>query len=498
MVRRQAHERGDTVALSHGQRNVTYRALDVRSSRQARTLAAKGIRPGDRVGHLDFNSPELVQTIVSCAKVGAVAVPLNWRLTIPELAALLSDAGIQVLYAGPEFASAAEQLLPTVGCLREVIVTNANHGDDGLDGDGPDVCEVPYQVTANEPVLQIYTSGTTGQAKGVLLTHENVAHKTMHTAPAWDVDQGSVIALVLPLFHIGALSWFFVGVWTGARTILVSSFEPVAMLDLLERERVTNVFLVPTMLQTMCAVDGAGSRDFGALRALGTGAAPITQAALRTIRATFGCRVFEVYGLTETTGSITQLDIEGDDPELLRSVGRPYPWVEMSIVDRLSGQRCETGHVGEVWVRSPTNTPGYFERPADTREALTDDGWLRTGDGGFVDSNGLLFLVDRVKDMIVTGGENVSSIEVEEALCKHPQVLEAAVIGLPDEHWGERVTAVVVSDAMPPPSADELTSFLRKHIAGYKVPKSIVYAPQLPRTPSGKVLKRELRRQLAS
>ncbi len=458
---------------------------------------ATGVRRGDRVGHLDVNSPELIQTIVSCSKLGAVAVPLNWRLTVPELVELLKDAGIRVLYAGPGFASTAEQLRRSVDCLHEVIVTTAAQ-DDRLDRDESDGLEVPYQAMPQEPVLQIYTSGTTGQPKGVLLTHGNVASKTMYTAPVWDVDDRSVIALVLPLFHIGALSWFFVGVWTGARTILVSSFDAVAMLDLLERERVTNAFLVPTMLQAMCAVDGESSRDFSALRSLGTGAAPITQAALRAIRETFGCRLFEVYGLTETTGAITQLEIGDGEPPPRQSVGRPYPWVEISIVDPSSSEPCEPRDVGEIWVRSPTNTLGYYGRPVETREALTDDGWLRTGDGGFIDGDGLLFLTDRVKDMIVTGGENVYPIEIEEALCEHPQVLEAAVIGLPDEHWGERVTAVVVSGVMPPPSIDELTSFLRTHLAGYKVPKAIVYASQLPRTSSGKVLKRELRRKLAS
>jgi long-chain acyl-CoA synthetase len=270
------------------------------------------------------------------------------------------------------------------------------------------------------------------------------------------------------------------------------------VLDVLERERVTNAVFVPTMLQMLVAVPGAAERDYSGLRSIAYGASPITTPVLKGALRTFGCALFGVYGLTETTGAAVQLDAADHDPDgprehLLRSVGRPYPWVELRIVEPVTRAACGTREVGEVWLRAPNVMAGYFNRPAETAAALTAEGWLRTGDGGYLDDEGYLFLTDRIKDMIVSGGENVYPVEVEEALAQHPAVDEVAVIGVPDERWGEAVKALVVLRAGEAATVDELIAFARERLAGYKLPRSIEFVGDLPRTPSGKVLKRELR-----
>ncbi len=312
----------------------------------------------------------------------------------------------------------------------------------------------------------MYTSGTTGVPKGVLTTHRNLAAAAT-TSPRWAFDEESVSLTPLPMFHIGGIGWAFVGLWNGATTILVRDFDPAELLGTLERRSVTNAVFVPTMLQMLCAVPGAAERDYSALRSIAYGAAPITTTVLKAALRTFRCSLFGIYGLTETTGAITQLDPDDHDPDgpreqLLRSVGRPYPWVELRIADPATAAALPAGDVGEVWLRAPNVTPGYFNRPEETRAALTADGWLRTGDGGFLDADGYLFLADRIKDMIVSGGENVYPIEVEEALSQHPDVLQAAVIGVPHERWGETVKALVVRRPGSRLRAEDLIAFARE------------------------------------
>jgi long-chain acyl-CoA synthetase len=300
------------------------------------------------------------------------------------------------------------------------------------------------------------------------------------------------------MFHIGGIGWAFLGLWNGATTILVSEFVPADVLDLLEHRAVTNAVFVPTMLQLLTSVPGAAARDYSALRSIAYGASPITTPVLKAAVETFRCSFYGIYGLTESTGGVMQLDPADHDPggpreHLLRSAGRPFPWVELRVVDPATGVDRGPNEVGEVWLRAPNVTPGYFNRPEETAAVLTPDGWLRTGDGGYVDGEGYLFLTDRIKDMIVSGGENVYPVEVEEALAQHADVADVAVIGVPHERWGETVKALVVARPGSAPTADELIAFARERLAGYKLPRSVDFVEDLPRTPSGKVLKRELR-----
>jgi long-chain acyl-CoA synthetase len=499
VVRGHADARSDVVAIRHGSRALTYRELDERSSRLAQALLASGVDAGSRVAHLDRTGPEVIELLFATSKIGAVLVPLNWRLAVPELTRIVADAAAPLLIAGSAFAGVASALAGALAVPPRVVEVGADY-ERWIAGHDP--VDPGWQGAPDDTVVQMYTSGTTGVPKGVLTTHRNLA-AAAETSPLWGFDADSVSLTPLPMFHIGGIGWAFLGLWNGATTILISEFAPEAVLTVLERERVTNAVFVPTMLQMLAGVTGAAQRDYSALRSIAYGASPITTPVLKAALRTFRCALFGVYGLTETTGAAVQLDAADHDPDgprehLLRSVGRPYPWVELRIVDPVTRAARGIREVGEVWLRAPNVMAGYFNRPAETAAALTADGWLRTGDGGYLDDEGYLFLTDRVKDMIVSGGENVYPVEVEEALARHPAVDQVAVIGVPDERWGEAVKALVVLRLGAQASVDELTAFAREHLAGYKLPRSIDFVSDLPRTPSGKVLKRELRERFGS
>jgi long-chain acyl-CoA synthetase len=485
VVRRAAARRPDTVALRQDDRQLSYAQLDERSNRVAQALIASGLRAGSRVAYLGRTAPEAIELLLGASKMGAVAVPLNWRLSPRELAQVLADSRAPLLLADRAYASVAGELAAAAGI--EVILV-------------PDDYE--RRLAAHEPrdpggrgepgdvAVQLYTSGTTGVPKGVLTTHRNLAAAAA-TSVRWGFDSETVSLTPLPLFHIGGIGWAYCGLWHGATTILVAEFDAGRVLDLLEHRRVTNAVFVPTMLQMLMAVPGAAERDYTALRTIAYGASPITTPVLKAALRTFGCDFIGIYGLTESTGGVVQLDPSDHDPggpreRLLRSVGRPYPWVQLRIVD------------GEVWLRAPNVMAGYFNRPAETAAALTPEGWLRTGDGGYLDDEGYLFLTDRVKDMIVSGGENVYPIEVEEVLAAHPAVAEVAVIGVPDRRWGETVKALVVRRDGLSPTPEELVAFARGRLAGYKLPRSVDFVEELPRTPTGKVRKAALRERYAS
>jgi long-chain acyl-CoA synthetase len=413
------------------------------------------------------------------------------------LLAVLRDSQAPVLVAGPAYEQTARELVDHLPGVQLVMA-----GDDGPAGyeawlaaherDDPGA-----RGDARDTVLQMYTSGTTGVPKGVLTTHRNLA-ACAETSPHWRFDADTVSLTAMPMFHIGGIGWAFCGLWHGATTVLVSEFEPARILELLESLRVTNTIFVPTMLQMLTSVPGAAERDYSQLRSIAYGASPITTPVLKAALETFGCELFGSYGLTETTGTVVRLEPEDHDPggpreHLLRSVGKPYPWVELRIADPETERELAPGEWGEVWLRAPNVMAGYWGRPEETAAALTSDGWLRTGDGGFIDADGYLFLTDRIKDMIVSGGENVYPIEVEEALAQHPDVADVAVIGTPHERWGETVTALVIPHAGAAPSADDLVAFARTRLAGYKLPRIVEFVDELPRTPTGKVLKRRLR-----
>jgi len=525
-----ARERPDSLALvsDTGERRLTWRELDECADRVADALAADGVGPGHRVTYLDLNRLEFFELLFGCLRVGAVLAPLNWRLTPAELGLIVADAGARVLVVGERFVPALDAIRDAAPRLHRVAVigtaggaeASAEEASEGSEADGTDQGYEQWLATAPARqgddaaearaaddagaeasdaaiVLQLYTSGTTGLPKGVLLSQRNFATLTTNDT-GWDMGPESVSLVAMPLFHIGGAGWALAGMIREAASVVVAEIEPRRLLDTLEQQRVTHTFLVPAVLAMLAAVPGAAERDLSALRCVVYGASPITGAVLERSLATLRAPHYQVYGLTETTGAITQLDASDHDPggpraHLLRSAGRPYPWVELMTVEPSTGEPARPGQVGEVWVRSDQVTGGYWNKPAESAAVLPGEGWFRSGDAGYLDEEGFLFLTDRIKDMIVTGGENVYPIEVEDALAAHPAVADVAVIGVPDERWGETVKAIVVRHPGAEVTEDELLSFARERLAGFKRPRSVDFIDVLPRNPTGKLLKKVLR-----
>jgi acyl-CoA synthetase (AMP-forming)/AMP-acid ligase II len=501
MIRDHARRRGDRPMITHGPRTINWAEMDARASRVAQGLLAAGLAPQDRVARIDKNGPEYFELLFGGGKVNVVNVDVNWRLTPAEMAYIVNDAQARVLFVGADFLGHLEAMEPTLKSVEKVVVVGAAHDRhesyDAWVGRHP--ADDPRRDSAPDDVaMQLYTSGTTGLPKGAMLTNANLGTLLPYVSSWWQVDATSTNLVCMPLFHIGGSGWALVGMGQGCHSILVREFVPAEILGTLERHRVTNALLVPAMLQFLSAIPGAGDRDYSALRSIVYGASPITNEVLVRSMRTFRCPFVQVYGLTETTGAFTQLMpedhvVEGERARLLRSAGKPFPWVEMRIVDPATEGDCAPGVVGEVWTRSAQNFKGYWGKPEETARTLTPDGWLKTGDAGYVDDEGYLFLTDRVKDMIVSGGENVYPAEVENALFDHPAVADVAVIGVPDERWGETVKAVVVRKAGASATPEDLIAFARTRLAHFKCPTSVDFAETLPRNPSGKLLKRELR-----
>jgi long-chain acyl-CoA synthetase len=496
IVRVQARRRPDAAALIVGDRTISFAELDARSSQAAQAFRAAGVGFGDRVAFVEKNGAEFFEVICGLAKLGAVGVPVNWRLAPPEMLHVIEDARARIVVVGSEFfghLEAIEDRLTTVSAIVAIGAHERWQGfEDWLSGH-PD--EDPgFTTNSDDIALLMYTSGTTGLPKGVMLTNGNYLCKSSGIAAEWRFSSDSVSLAVMPMFHMAGSGWVLVGLYEGATTVVLRDVDPNDIVDSVVRHRITNLLLVPAVIQMMVSVPGVEAADFSSVRAIVYGASPITDDVLVKGLDRFGCEFLQVYGLTETTGSVTQLD-EHDPtgrPDLLRSCGKPYPWVELRIVDD-DGHEVPVGTVGEVWTRSAQNMRGYWNNPAATAATITDDGWLRTGDAGYVDRDGYVYLHDRKKDMIVSGGENVYPTEVENVLMTHPDVGDVAIIGIPDEKWGEAVKAVVVPAAGAAPTEAELIAYARERLAGFKLPKSVDFAEALPRNPSGKLLKRALR-----
>ena len=487
--------------LTCGERMIGWAEMDARSSRVAQALLAAGVAPQDRVAFLDKNGVEYFEVLFGGAKANVVNVAVNWRLAPAEMAYIINDAAARVLFVGAEFLGHLETMEPALKTVETVVVIGATHprhpAYEAWIARHP--AKDPLAPTAPDDVaMQLYTSGTTGLPKGAMLSNANLGVLIPRTGPLWGFDASSVNLVCMPLFHIGGSGWALVGMAAGAHSIMFREFAPAEILVGLERHRITNALFVPAMLQVLTGVPGAADRDYSALRSIVYGASPITNDVLVRAMRTFRCPFVQVYGLTETTGAITQLEpedhvTEGPRATLLRSAGKPFPWVELRIMDPAGETACPPNVVGELWSRSPQNFRGYWARADDTARTITPDGWLKTGDAGYLDDDGYLFLTDRVKDMIISGGENIYPAEIENALAEHPAVADVAVIGVPDARWGETVKAIVVPRAGMDARPEVIIAFARERLAHFKCPTSVDFVATLPRNPSGKILKRELR-----
>jgi long-chain acyl-CoA synthetase len=463
----------------------TYAELGSRCRRLAGAMRRLQLGPRDRVGVIGLNSDRYLELYLGLPAAGFVLVPVNSRLAPAEMRAILEDAGVGVLFADADYPGAAgvKRVLMMPGDYEDLIAS----ADEAPLGDG---------VTEDDLAVLFYTSGTTGAPKGAMHTHRSLVSSALHFMATWPFDRQTRWLVASPMFHTGGIIGTLATVWGGGTHVIMPRFHPDLAVDLIEREAVTHTLLVPTMLAAAADAQLARPRDVSSLRYLSHGASPITSETLRRARRAFpDAELLHVYGTTETTPITALLPHEERvlGTPLVRSCGQPAVGVEVRVVDE-SQADVEPGEVGEIVVRSPSVMAGYWRKPEPTAEVMRGD-WYLTGDLGYRDEDSYIYLVDRAKDMIVSGGENIYSTEVEEALASHPSVEEVAVFGVPDPHWGESVYAVVVSHLDVTP--DELIAHCRGRIAGFKVPRCIeIRTEPLPKSAAGKVLKRNLREPL--
>ncbi|MEW2569470.1 long-chain fatty acid--CoA ligase [Streptomyces sp. NPDC047070] len=490
---RRARKTPERTAVVHQDTELTYRELHERVLRLAHALRSLGVARGDRVAHLAPNHPSFLETLFAAGTLGAVFVPLNTRLAAPELAYNLADSGSTVLVHSPEHTATAIEAAAGSGIRHRITLgtpADASLGYEELlagGGTGP----LDVAVGPDDACIIMYTSGTTGRPKGAVLTHANITWNSVNVLVDADLSADEVTLVVAPLFHTAGLNMTCLPtLLKGGRVVLLESFDAARVLDLIEERGVTYMFGVPTMYDAMAAQPRWADADLSSLRSLNCGGAPVPARTLKTYLAR-GLAISQGYGLTEASPGVLFLDREQSSAKA-GSAGVPHFFTDTRIA-LPDGRDAGPGERGEVLVQGPNVMRGYWNRPEDTAAAFTDDGWLRTGDIARTDDDGYAYIVDRVKDMFVSGGENVYPAEVEDALLSHPSVAECAVVGVPDAVWGEVGHAVVVLATGARPDDSEVLAHLHGRLAKYKIPKTVVFAPELPRTASGKIVKPAVR-----
>lgn len=497
-----ARVRGDATALVFEGEAQTYAQLDERASRIANGLIAEGVGSQDRVAFLDKNSAAFFEQMLGTAKANAAMVAVNWRLAPPEVAYIVNDAKAKVLFVGAPFYALIDQIKHELKTVTKIVAIHGGRPE--WEGYAPwrdrHAASDPKVPSAESDVcLQMYTSGTTGLPKGVMLTNRNFVDPQCALisdelpSTAWSAADISLVAM--PAFHVAGASVGFAGLYAGAKNFVLSEFMPTAVLETIARERVSKIVLVPAAIKFAIEHPAAETTDFSSLKNVIYGASPIPLELLKNAMRVMKCGFIQVYGMTETNGAITYLPPEDHDPagnRRMRSAGKPMPGVEIKIIDG-EGRALKPGEIGEVCIRSVQNMKGYWNLPKETAKTLDGEGWVHSGDAGYLDDDGYVYIHDRVKDMIVSGGENVYGAEVESAIFGHPAVADVAVIGVPDDKWGESVKAIVVLKPGQQATPDDIIGYARSRIAAYKCPKTVDFIAALPRNPTGKILKRELR-----
>ncbi len=491
------------IALAFEGRLTAYADLDRRTNQIANALGGAGVGRGNCVAYLGKNSDLYFELLLGANKAGAFVAPIGWRLSAPEVAYILADSQARLVFVGPEVMEVARAALAELAAPPPLIAMESNAPDlvafeawrDAAEAGDPGVA-----VETHDTALLLYTSGTTGKPKGVMLTNTNIMRSRASLALAamgwneWDESEVSLAAM--PVAHIGGSGWGLVGLLNGVKTVVAREFNPMEALELIERERIAKMFMVPAALQFVIRQPRAREIDYSSLKYILYGASPMPVDLLRECMDVFGCQFCQQYGMTETTGTIVYLPPEDHDPKgntRMRGAGLPMPGVELCILDA-EGNRLGPNQVGEIATRSQANMKGYWRNETATASAVNTDGWLRTGDAGYLDEDGYLYIQDRIKDMICSGAENIYPAEVENAIHGHPHVAEVAVIGVPDDVWGEAVKAIVVAKPGVTPDANDIIAFAKSRIAHFKAPKSVDFLDRpLPRNPSGKILRRELR-----
>ena len=503
MVRARAKTRGDAIAFEFEGRQTSFAEFDIKTNRVANALNALGVKPRERIAYLGKNSDIYFELLLGAMKANVVMAPVNWRLAGPEIAFIVEDCKAPVLFVGPEFiepgpqhpAATARACAPSSrpkaarrtgrilrpGATRRAATTRRS----------------PIEPQGHrDPALHLrhHRQAEGRDAVACQFSHPG-ARPAATEKPDWNKWTKDDVSLVaMPVFHIGGSGWGVLGLYHGAKGVIAREFDPTKVLDFFEQSGITKLFMVPAAMQFVVRQPRAREVDFSKLKYMLYGASPIPAALLKECIEVFKCGFVQMYGMTETTGTIVALPpedhVEGLDR--MRSAGKALPGVELAILDA-DGNRLPPGEVGEIATRSGSNMAGYWNLPEATAKTLDSDGWLRTGDAGYLDKDGYLYIHDRIKDMIISGGENIYPAEVESAICDHPDVAEVAVVGVPDDKWGEAVKAIVVMKPGKKATPSDIINFTRERIAGFKTPKSVDFIEALPRNASGKILRRHLR-----
>lgn len=498
ITRIRAARHPDAIAYWFEGRETSFADLDKHASQIANGLIALGVQPGERVTFLGKNMDIYYEILFGVVKARGCMTGVNNRLAPPEIAYALNDCEASVLFVASDFFDAIDQIRDECPKLKHIIAIEGSHADwpeyeAWRDGQSP--VDPMLANHGNDDVIQLYTSGTTGFPKGVQLSSDNyIAFFRQAFQFGWaDYEEGDVALNCMPLFHVAGVNFGLLTAAQGAKAVVLREIDPQTILKLVEEHRVRHTFWVPAVILMLTQQPNIREIDFSSLENVSYGASPIAEDLLKSAVEIMGCRFHQLYGLSETIGAGASLPPEAHDPAWgkLRACGVPWPGALVRTVDG-DGNPTAEGEVGEICIKAPFVMKGYWKRPDATAEAI-QNGWFHTGDAGYFDADGFLYIHDRVKDMIVSGGENVYPAEVENALFSHPDVADVAVIGIPSERWGEEVKAIVVRAPGTDPTPDDIIAFARERIAAYKAPKTVDFIDALPRNPSGKILRKDLR-----
>ncbi len=488
------------VAMVFQDLRLTYKEFDERVNQVGHFLISAGLKKGDRVAALTFNNHQFMEIFMACGRMGMIMVPLNFRLVGRELEYQLSNSESAVLFLGEEFQKVITTIRPQLKSVKRFIVIGKSDAGSGMEVYEKLVAGYPktspklsYEVDLPDDFIIIYTSGTTGRPKGAQLTQMNILFTSLNQIIDMQCTTRDTTLTMSPMFHVGgSLLLTFPMIHVGGTSIIMKSFDSAKALELIQKEKVTVIFGVPAMWTAIMQVPGVEKADFSSLRFGVAGGASQPVAILKKINETFHIPFTEGYGLSEAS-SCSSLLMWDTALQKAGSVGTPFIHNEMRVMNE-AGKDVKPGEVGEIVQKGLTVMKGYFNNPEATRESFKD-GWLLTGDLATVDEDGFMYIKDRKKDMIISGAENIYPVEVEQVLYSHPKVLEAAVIGVPDEKWGESVQAVVALKPGQKMTAEEVIDYCKENLASYKKPRSVIFVDSLPRNPAGKVLKTQLREQ---
>lgn len=500
LLRRNANKFPDKEAIIYGEKRISYRELNCRTNKRANAIIRLGIKKGDHIATLFPNCNEGIETFYALFKIGAIPIPINIRLSIQEMIDIINHSDASFFIFHEDFVNISDNILNGCKSIKMAICSGKNVPEkfisfEHIFEEAPD--SEPEEVVSEDDVACIiYTAGTTGRPKGVLLTHKNSIWAAINAVIDTDNKPEYKVLLVFPLFHVAAYTLLNTNIFIGCTTVIIKSFDPKLVLETIEREKTNRMTFPPTVWNFILRVPDLNKYDLSSVRSISSGAESMPYEIKKRLVEIFpNAKMGESYGMTESTGTISTIKPE-DVMRKYNSVGKPFTNVEVRIVDQ-EDRDVRVREIGEIVFKGPTMMKGYYKEPEMTKEALRG-GWMHTGDLGWFDEEGFLYIVDRKKDLIISGGENIYPKEVEDVIYRHPKVLEVAVIGLPDPVWGERVHAVVVPKDNEQLSEQEIIEFCKDKIASFKKPKSVSFVNRLPRNSAGKILKNVLKEQLKS